>query len=40
MSNEMILLKNIERFGEAYYERYLVCWDRNELERNWWEALT
>ena len=32
------IFRNIERLGDFYYEKHLT-WDKNELERNWWEAL-
>jgi hypothetical protein len=33
------ILRNIERLGDIYCEKHLT-WDKDELERNWWKALT
>jgi len=33
------MIRTIESFGERYYDRYLLRWDKNVLETNWWEAL-
>ena len=32
------IFRNIGKLGDIYYEKYLT-WDKNKLERNWWEAL-
>ncbi len=46
MSERLILLKNVERLGIAYRDRYLNSqlsqvwnWDSDKLNSDWWEAL-
>ena len=38
-SEDYKLTKNIEKCGDYYYEEHLSSWDKEKLERNWWEAL-
>lgn len=33
------VFKNIERLGDVYYEKHLT-WDKNEVEVDWWKALS
>jgi hypothetical protein len=39
MSDPLILLKNVERLGETYRDKYLTTWDSDKLNSDWWEAL-
>jgi len=45
MSVPLLLLKNVERLGEAYRDQYLKgqalgqLWKQDKLDNDWWEAL-
>lgn len=39
MINNLQPLKNLEIFGERYCHEYLIEWNKELLEQNWWEAL-
>lgn len=39
MINNLLPLKNLEIFGERYCNEYLIEWNKDLLEKNWWEAL-